>query len=153
MLKTTGLSNLPWRDNDNEVVWDRNLSKSKKSKNAKSGIQTRIRAMGESTFLTPGTRETFNQLKQAFTKVLIFRHFDPECRIWIETDTSGYAIEWVLSRLISDQVTLDSKSILTKSDFGQWHLLAYFSRKMISAETCYKTYDSKLLAIIEVFKI
>ena len=63
------------RNNDNEVVGgvgdDRNLSKSKKSKNAKSEIQTCIGATRESTFLTPDTREAFNQLRQTFTKALI----------------------------------------------------------------------------------
>ena len=50
--------------NDNEVVEgddkanNRNLSK--KLKNAKSKIQTRIKAIEESTFPTPGTKETFN---------------------------------------------------------------------------------------------
>ena len=109
------------RDDDDEVVGggDRNLSKSKKSKNTKSGIQTRIGAMGEPTFLTPDAREAFNQLRQAFTKALILRHFDPECHIRIETNPSSYAIGGVLSQLISDQVTLDSESISTKSDFGQ----------------------------------
>ena len=41
MLKMTGSSDSAWRDNDNEVVrgdGDRNLSKSKKSKNTKSEI-------------------------------------------------------------------------------------------------------------------
>ena len=100
----------------------------------------------------PGAREAFNQLKQAFTKVLILRHFDSECHIQIETDALSYAIGGVLSQLNSDQVTLDSKSILTKSDFGQWYPVAYFFRKMISAETRYKTYDSEPLAIVEAFK-
>ena len=95
MLKTTGSSDLAQRDDDDEVVGgggDRNLSKSKKSKNTKSGIQTRIGATGEPTFLTPDAREAFNQLRQAFTKAPILRHFDPECHIRIETDASGYAI-------------------------------------------------------------
>ena len=93
MLNTTRSSDSAQRDNNNELVGgggnDRNLSKSKKLKNAKSGIQTRIRATGEPTFLNPGTRETFNQLRQAFTKAPIFRHFDPECYIWIMTDASS----------------------------------------------------------------
>ena len=66
MLKTTGSSDLAQRDDDDEVVGgggDRNLSKSKKSKNTKSGSQTRIGATGEPTFLTPGAREAFNQLR------------------------------------------------------------------------------------------
>ena len=53
----------PLEDNDDEVVeggGDSNLSKSKNSKNTKSGIQTRIRVTGELTFLTSGTKEAFN---------------------------------------------------------------------------------------------
>ena len=49
-------------------------------------------------------------------------------------------------------MTLNSESILTKFDFGQWHPVAYFSRKIIPAEIRYKTYDAKLLAIVEAFK-
>ena len=122
MLKTTELSDLAQRDDNDKVVGgggDRNLSKSKKSKNTKSGIQMRIGATGALTFLTPDAREAFNQLRQAFTEAPILRHFDPECHIWIKTNASSYAIDGILSQLISDQVTPDFKSILTKSDFGQ----------------------------------
>ena len=150
MLKTTGSSNLALRKlGADEVIGgggkadDRNLSKSKKSKNAKSGIQTHIGTTGEPTFLTPGAREAFNQLRQAFTEAPILRHFDPECHIRIETNASGYAIGGVLSQLTSDHLT---------SDQGQWHPVAYFSRKMIPAETRYETHDGELLAIVEAFK-
>ena len=51
--------------------------------------------------------------------MLIFWHFDLECHIRVETDVLGYVIGRVLSELISDQMTLDSKSNLTKSVFGQ----------------------------------
>ena len=97
--------------NDNEVVGsggkanDKNLSK--KPKNIKSGIQTHIRATKEPIFLIPGTKEVFNQLRQAFTKVLILRHFDLECYIQIETDTSGYDMGRVLSQLVSNHMTSD----------------------------------------------
>ena len=84
------------------------------------------RCYGEPTFLTPDAREAFNQLRQAFTEAPILQHFDPECHIRIETDASGYAIGGVLSQLTSDHLT---------SDQGQWHPIAYFSRKMIPAET------------------
>ena len=100
MLKTTGSSDLAQRDDDDEVVGgggDRNLSKSKKSKNAKSRIQTRFGAMEEPTFLTPNTRKAFNQLRQVFTEAPILQHFDPECYIRIETNASSYAIGEVLS--------------------------------------------------------
>ena len=157
ILKTTRSSDLPQRDDDDEVVGgggDKNLSKSKKSKSkkSKSGIQTRIGATGEPTFLTPGAREAFNQLRQAFTEAPILWHFDPECHIRIETDALSYAIGGKLSQLTSDQVTLDSESISTKSNFGQWHLVVYFLRKIIPAKTCYRTHDGKLLAIVEAFK-
>ena len=146
MLKSTRSSDLPQRNNDNEVFGggsDRNLSKSKKSENAKSGVQTYFGAMEEPTFLTPDTKEAFNQLRQAFTKVLILQHFDPEYYIRIETDALGYTIKKVLSQLTSVYLT---------SHQGQLHLVAYFLRKIIPAETKYKTYNGKLLAIVKAFK-
>ena len=74
-----------------------------------------------------------------FLKAPILHHFNPERHIRIETDVSGYAIDRVLSQLTSD-------------DLGQWHLVVFFSRKMIPVETRYKTYNGKLLAIVEAFK-
>ena len=67
MLKITGSSELAQRDDNHEVVgggdYDRNLSKSKKSKNAKFGIQMLIGATEEPTFLNFGTREAFKRLR------------------------------------------------------------------------------------------
>ena len=91
-------------------------------------------------FLTPKAKLAFTKLRQAFVKAPILHHFNPECHIQIEIDESGYAIGEVLS-----QLTLD--------DLGRWHPLAFFSYKMIPAETRYKTYDIKFLAIVETFKI
>ena len=101
-------------------------SKSKNKKLAKSRKSSgNNRAMEEPNFLTPEARSAFNLLRQAFTKAPILRHFDLECHIQIETDVSGYAIGGVLSQLTFNQVTsLDS--IFSKSDFGQWHPVAYF---------------------------
>ena len=121
-------------------------------KNAKFGIQMYIGAMGKPMFLTFGTREAFNQLRQVFTKAPILWHFDSECHIWIETDASCYAIGRVLSQLTSDHLTSDSDLISTKSDFGQWYPVVYFFRKIIPAEIWYKTHDGKLQAIVEAFK-
>ena len=90
-------------------------------------------------FLIPGARLAFMELRQAFLKAPIFHHFDLECHIRIETDVSSYAIGGVFS-----QLTLDNLS--------WWHPVAFFSHKMISAETRYKTHDSELLAIVETFK-
>ena len=47
-----------------------------------------------------------------------------------------------------NQMTLDD-AIRSNVD---WHLVAYFSRKMIPIEMRYETHDGELLAIVELFK-
>lgn len=42
--------------------------------------------------------------------------------------------------------------ISPKSEFGQWHQIAFFSEKMIPAETWYQTHNGELFAIIKAFK-
>ena len=42
--------------------------------------------------------------------------------------------------------------VVTKTNLGQWHLIAFFFKKMIPTETRYKTHYAKLLAIVETFK-
>ena len=74
-----------------------------------------------------------------FLKAPVLYHFDPKCYIRIEMDASDYVIGGILSYL-----TLD--------DSSWWHLVAFFFRKMISAETRYETHDGELLAIVEAFK-
>ena len=44
---------------------------------------------GVTGYLTPDAKQAFTQLRQAFIKALILRHFDLECHIRIETDVSG----------------------------------------------------------------
>ena len=93
----------------------------------------------ESDFFTSKARMAFTKLRQEFIKAPIFHHFDPERHIWVETDALSYAISRVLSQL-------------TSNNSGQWHSIAFFSRKMIPAETRYETHDGELLAIVEAFK-
>ena len=86
MLKKTGLLDFAQRElGTNKVVGSsgkaNNINLSKKSKNAKSGIQMHIKATKELTFLTSSAKEALNQLRQAFTKALILRYFDLECHI------------------------------------------------------------------------
>ena len=97
------------------------------------------KAIGSLDFLTPGAKLAFTKLRQAFFKAPILHHVNPERHIRIETDASGYAIGGVLSQLTSD-------------DSGQWHLVAFFSRKIIPAEIRYETHNGELLVIIEAFK-
>ena len=65
-------------------------------------------------YLTPGAKRAFTHLRQAFSKALILRQFNPKCHIRIETDASSYAIGRVLNEL-----TLDN--------LGEWHPVAFYS--------------------------
>ena len=40
----------------------------------------------------------------------------------------------------------------SKSKIGQCYPIIFFSQKMISAKTCFKTYNQELLAIVKDFK-
>ena len=92
-----------------------NLAKSRK-KLSKSGNSTNFDAMEVGPkFLTSNARTTFNRLWLAFTEASILWHFNPEYHIWIETNTSGYAIDEVLSQLTSGT---NPNGVVTKTDFG-----------------------------------
>ena len=123
------------------------MTKSQKLTKSKSPTTSNV---GATEFLTSKARIAFTQLRKASTEAPILQQFDPECHIWIETDASGYAISGVLSQLTS-QVLLNSGDI-AKSKIGHWHPMAYFSRKMIPAETKYETHDGELLTIVKTFK-
>ena len=126
-----------------------NLAKSGK-KLSKSENSTNSNAMKDGPkFLTSDARTAFNRLRQVFTEALILRHFDSECYIWIEIDALGYAISGVLSQLT---FRTNPDGVVTKADLGQWHPVAFFSRKMIPIETWYETHDGELLAIVKAFK-
>ncbi len=124
------------------------LAKSKKPNFAKTN--------SGSDFLIFEVKEVFIHLRKAFNEVPIFNHFDQGCHIQIETDTLGYAIGGVLSQMILDQHfsghMTHKDPILSMSKIGQWYLVAFFSQKMIPAETRYKTHNQELLVIIEAFK-
>jgi hypothetical protein len=85
------------------------------------------------------TREcgiAFRRLKQMFTSAPILRHFDSSLPIRLETDASDFAIGAVLSQPFE----------------GRWHPVAFFSRKMDSAERNYDIHDKEMLAIVSSFK-
>ena len=109
----------------------------KAQKTSKSKNSSKSQKMVGSDFLTSGAKLAFTELREAFLKALILHHFNPERHIRIEMDASGYAIDEVLNQLTSE---------------GRWHPVAFFSRKMISAETRYETHDGEHLAIVEAFK-
>ena len=131
-LSKTGKSSKSQKSKSEKMSKSRNLAKSGK-KLSKSGNSTNFDATEDGPkFLTPDARTAFNRLRLAFTEAPILQHFDPECHIRIETDASGYAIGGVLSQLASET---RPNGVVTKTDLSQWHPVAFFSRKMIPAET------------------
>lgn len=105
----------------------------------KKEVKKRHNAFLDKKFKLPEkAKEAFNKLKEAFTEAPLLRHFDPRLRIRVETDASGYAISGIISQL--------------QEDDGQWHPVAFWSRKMIDAERRYEAHDGELLAIVEAFK-
>ena len=109
----------------------RNLSKSKNLSKSEKMVRC-------SDFLTLGAKLTFTKLRQAFLKAPILHHINSEHHIQIETDASGYAIGGVFNQLTSDNL-------------GQWHLVAFFSYKMIPVKTRYEMHNGELLAIVKAF--
>ena len=94
---------------------------------------------GATGYLTPKARLAFSQLKKAFIKTTNLQHFDLEYHIRIEISVSGYTIVGVLNQLALD-------------NSGQWHLIVFYSQKMILAKTRYKTHNGELLVLVEAFK-
>lgn len=90
-------------------------------------------------FLISEARLTFAKLRQVFIKASIFHYLDQKYHIWFKTNISRYAIGRILN-----QLTLDN--------LGRQYLIIFFSKKMIPAKSKYKTYNYKLLAIVEGFK-
>ncbi|SPC65051.1 related to Gag-pol polyprotein [Ustilago sp. UG-2017b] len=77
-------------------------------------------------------QQAFHQLIQAFTSAGVLQHFDYHLPTRLETDASDFAIAGVL-----------------KQEHEQrWHPVAYYSRKMSSAERKYEIHDKELLAVV-----
>ena len=74
-----------------------------------------------------------------FIQALIPNHFDLKHHIQTEMDFLNYTIGKIFSQL-------------TLNDLGQWHLVAFFFKKMIPTEIWYKIYNGELLAIVKAFK-
>ena len=82
-------------------------------------------------------QSAFNALKKAFTSDVILYHYNLNLKIIVETDTSDYVSEGILSQY-------DKNDVL--------YLIAYFFKKHNSAEYNYEIYDKELIAIICTFK-
>ena len=111
-----------------KMVKSQNLAKLGK-KSSKSGNSTNFDiTKTRPKFLTPDAKIAFNRLQLTFIEALILQHFDPKYHIWIETDILSYAISGVLSQLIYET---SLNRVVIKTDLDQWHLVAFFLRKII----------------------
>ena len=84
------------------------------------------------------TQLAFDKLKRAFITAPILKYFNPNKPCIIETDSSDFAIGGVISQYDDDNNLL--------------HPIAFFSRKLTTAERNYEIYDKELLSIITAFK-
>jgi hypothetical protein len=85
----------------------------------------------------PTAQAAFDTLKMAFTSAPILIHPDPAKPFIVETDASNFALGAILSQFGID---------------GLLHPVAFYSRKLTSAEINYQVYDKELLAIIMAFE-
>ena len=88
--------------------------------------------------MTQEALNSFNELKQLFSRALMLVHYNPTRRIMLECDASKFAIGAILSQLVETT--------------GQWHPVAFWSRKMAPAEKNYGAKEAEMLAIIEICK-
>ena len=79
----------------------------------------------------------FEELKLKFSDTSLLTHFDPNCRISIDSDASDFVMAGVYTQLHDD---------------GQWHPIIFWSHKLQGAEANYSMHDKELLAIVELFK-
>ncbi|KAJ1602009.1 hypothetical protein NDA14_000565 [Ustilago hordei] len=76
-------------------------------------------------------QQAFHKLVQAFMTAGVLQHFNYHLPTRLETDASDFAIAGVLKQ----------------EHEGCWHLVAFYSRKMSSAEKNYEIHDKELLAV------
>jgi hypothetical protein len=83
-------------------------------------------------------KKAFEALKIAFTSAPMLLHFDLDKRSQLETDASDFALSAIISQLVEST--------------GQWHPIAFWSRKMTPAEINYEIGEKEMLAIVEACK-
>jgi hypothetical protein len=85
------------------------------------------------------TRKAFEELKEIFIKTSILIHFDLKRRIRLKIDVFDFAISEILFQLIEK--------------IDQWHLIAFFFRKMFAAKRNYEIKEEKMLVMIESCRV
>ena len=89
-------------------------------------------------YMTEAALKAFMNLKEAFMKSSFLRHFNSIKQCVLEMNVSGFTVTVILSQ---------------KQENHHWHLIAFYSQKMMNAECNYLTENQKLLMIIAAFQI
>ena len=93
---------------------------------------TRLTRKDQPFYWTLECQHAFEQLKDSLIKALLLAKWTPGLETTIECDSFGYVVGGTLMQKMK----------------GLWHPVAYFSKKLNSAESNYPIHDKKMLAII-----
>lgn len=86
-----------------------NLAKPKKSDFAKTNSF-------KASFFTSKIKKAFRDLREMFTVISIFKFYDLQCHIWIESNTLKYIISKVLNPITLNQDS--SNHVIYKNHFA-----------------------------------
>jgi hypothetical protein len=86
---------------------------------------------------TKESKLTFRRLRDIFTSIFIFHHFDSIKKIKMKIDVSNFEIANIFNQFDVQ---------------NHWRSIAFWSRKMISTKMNYEIHDQKLLIIIMIFQ-
>lgn len=86
--------------------------------------------------MTPELLSVFNKCKHSLLQATLLVHPDPQAKLAIQTDASDTAIG----------------AVLQQRKGGDWHPLAFFSKKLSPSQRKYSPYDRELLAIYEAIR-
>ena len=99
--------------------------------------KSRNNSRSSNDFLNFEIYKVFKRLRKTFQKTFNLQHFDSIKRIRVKIDVSNKTINEILWQ---------------SNDKNYWHLIIYFSKKMISTKCNYEIHDKKFLIIIFAFK-
>ncbi len=87
---------------------------------------------------TSNAKKSFEKLRQAFFTTSLFRHFDSNRKIKLETDASNFVISEIIFQL--------------NEAIEQWHSIVFWFRKMTSVERNYDADESEMFIIVKACK-
>ena len=100
------------------------------------GLEGRQSYKRDEVLLETRTTAGLLTLFEAFIRVPVLRHFDPQRPSKVETDASDGTLGCIYSQLFEDG----------------WHPIAFYSRQFKGPKINYKTPDKEMYSIVEAFR-